>query len=120
MQQERRVRRFGGLMFALWLALLLPVLTPALHAQAVPARSGVEGTVLDPDSKAIVGAAVVIRNEGTGAIITATTDGSGQFAARDLAPGTYAVEVFVPGFETVRRSGDSRLGGRRRRRSRFS
>ncbi|HMB80893.1 MAG TPA: TonB-dependent receptor, partial [Vicinamibacterales bacterium] len=92
-------------MFALWLAFLLPVLTPALHAQAVPAKAGVEGTVLDPENKAVVGAAVVVRNEATGTIVTTATDGRGHFSAADVTPGSYAVEVFVPGFEAVRRTG---------------
>src|SRR5476651_1040591 len=104
-QPVRRVRQFGGLMFALWLAFLLPVLTPALHAQAVPAKAGVEGTVLDPENKAVVGAAVVVRNEATGTIVTTATDGRGHFSAADVTPGSYAVEVFVPGFEAVRRTG---------------
>ena len=45
--------------YTLLLALLLPLST-ALHAQAAPA-AGVDGTVLDPDSKAVVNAAVVIQ-----------------------------------------------------------
>src|SRR5471030_1627732 len=77
-QELGRVRRFGGLLFAAWLALLAPALNTALHAQAAGAA---------------------------GVIVTTTTDGRGQFSARDLAPGSYAVEVFVPGFDTVRRAG---------------
>jgi iron complex outermembrane receptor protein len=97
------IRRFGGLPFALLLA-LLPLSTPPLHAQPAGA-SGVEGTVLDPDGKAVVNAAVVLRNETTGAIVTTATDGRGRFAAPGLTPGAYAVEVFVPGFDAIRRTG---------------
>ena len=84
------------------LAFLVPASAPALHAQAA-AAAGVDGTVLDPDSKAVVSAAVVIRNETTGATVATTTDGRGHFSAPGVARGSYVVEVFVPGFE---RSGE--------------
>ncbi|HEX3645909.1 MAG TPA: carboxypeptidase-like regulatory domain-containing protein, partial [Vicinamibacterales bacterium] len=83
-------------------ALLIPVSVPALHAAAA---GGVDGTVLDPDSKAVVNAAVVVRNEATGVTVATTTDGSGRFSAAGLAQGSYAIEVLVPGFEPVRRAG---------------
>jgi iron complex outermembrane recepter protein len=98
------VRRIGGLLLVLRLALPLPFSTVSMHAQtaAVP---GIEGTVLDPDSKSVVNAAVVVRNETTGASVTATTDGRGKFSVAGVPPGTYTVEVLVPGFEAVRRGG---------------
>jgi iron complex outermembrane receptor protein len=80
-------------------ALLRPTLLSAQSARALT------GTVLDPDSKAIVNASVVIRSEASGDVVTTTTDGSGRFSVASLAQGVYAVEVFVPGFETVRRHG---------------
>src|SRR5476651_624194 len=98
----RGFRWTHGLMAVLSLALLFSASTSTVHAQA---PRGLSGTVLDPDSKAVVGAAVVIRNEATGELVTTATDGSGTFAAATLWQGTYAIEVFVPGFETVRRSG---------------
>src|SRR5262245_28558163 len=63
------------------------------------------GSVLDPDSKAVVNAALVVRNEATNAVQAAVTDASGHFTVGDLAAGAYTVEVFVPGFEAVRKSG---------------
>ena len=104
LQHARRVRWMGVPVLALALAFLLPASAPTLHAQA-PAGAGVNGTVLDPDSKAVVNAAVVIRNEATGATVATTTDGSGKFTASGLPQGSYAVEVFVPGFEAIRRAG---------------
>jgi iron complex outermembrane receptor protein len=80
-------------------ALLRPTLLSAQSARALT------GTVLDPDRKAIVNASVVIRSEATGDVVTTTTDGSGRFSVASLPQGVYAVEVFVPGFETVRRNG---------------
>ena len=66
------------------------------------------GSVLDPDGKAVVAAAIVVRSAASGDIRTTTTDGSGRFSLSNLAAGAYGVEVFVPGFDTVRRS-DLRL-----------
>ena len=73
-------------------------------ALAQPAR-GLAGSVLDPDGKAVVNAAVLVRNEASGDVRTIMTDGRGAFALPDRAPAWYAVEVLVPGFETVRRAG---------------
>src|SRR3954470_19949558 len=102
-QVLRPVRRLGAPLFSLWLALVLPLLLPGLQAQT-PSAPAMEGAVLDPDSKAVVAAAVVIRNEATGAIVTTVTDGNGHFSAPGLPPGTYDVEVLVPGFDAVRRT----------------
>jgi len=66
------------------------------------------GSVLDPDGKAVVAAAIVVRSASTGDMRTTTTDGSGRFSVSNLAAGAYGVEVFVPGFDTVRRT-DLRL-----------
>ena len=85
------------------LLLVAALLTPSLLSAQTP--RGLAGTVLDPDHKAIVNAAVVVRDEATGEIRTTATDGSGRFSFADLPVGTYAVEVFVPGFEIVRRTG---------------
>jgi iron complex outermembrane recepter protein len=91
------LRRFCVLMFV-----CAPLLRPSLLS-AQPERA-LTGTVLDPDSKSIVNAAVVIRSEATGDVVTTTTDGAGRFSVAKLSNGAYTVEVFVPGFETVRRT----------------
>ena len=46
----------------------------------------------------------MIRNESTGELRTTSTNSSGRFAIADLLPGTYGIEVVVPGFEIVRRA----------------
>src|SRR5260221_12738127 len=104
-QLVRHIRRVAALPAALFLALLLPASAPVLHGQAPAGAPGIGGNVAEPDSKAVVNAAVVVRNEGSGATVAATTDVRGRFAAAGLAQGSYAVEVFVPGFEPVRRAG---------------
>src|SRR5579872_766096 len=90
---------------SLFLILFFSAFTSLAGAQSGDAKAALEGTILDPDGKAVVGAAVVIRNEATGDIITTSTDGNGRFAAARLPQGAYAIEVFVPGFDAIRRTG---------------
>jgi iron complex outermembrane recepter protein len=85
-------------------ALLLSILSLSSVGLA-QANRGLSGSVLDPDGKAVANAAVLMRNDATGAVRTIVTDDHGAFAIGDLAPATYTVEVLVPGFETVRRAG---------------
>jgi iron complex outermembrane receptor protein len=75
-----------------------------LHAQSAP-RTTLSGTVLDPDGKVIVEAALIVRAEGSGDAHQTTTDASGRFVLTGLPEGLYTIEVAVPGFELVRRTG---------------
>src|SRR5215467_4099373 len=87
-----------------WLALgicLLAAASAQLHAQG---SASIGGKVLDPDSKVVVNAAVIVRNESTNEVRTTVTDGVGHFSVTALLPGVYTVEVAVPGFEIVRRT----------------
>src|SRR5258708_3891322 len=88
-----------------------PLLTPdvALAQSAVGNRT-ISGVVLDPDAKAVVGAAVLARNELSADLQTTTTDGRGHFSVV-VPAGTYAVEIAVPGFEIVRRNGIDTAAG---------
>jgi iron complex outermembrane recepter protein len=74
------------------------------RAQSADGRAAIGGLVQDPDAKAVVGAVVMSRNEGTGDVQTTTTDGRGHFTFA-VQPGAYTLEVAVPGFEIVRRNG---------------
>jgi iron complex outermembrane recepter protein len=79
----------------------------ALIPTTVFAQTGVgtvAGSVVDPDGKAVVAAAVVVRNDATMEVRTTVTDGAGRFAVAGLPLGSYTIEIVVPGFETVRRS----------------
>ena len=77
------------------------VLAPGADAQ-IPSPSGnVHGTVLDEQRQPIAGAAVTLR--GPDALRNTTTDTSGDFRFLDLPPGTYALELDRPGFESARR-----------------
>src|SRR5262245_26244550 len=63
------------------------------------------GTVLDSTGGVVPGATVQVQNQGTSAIVTRTTDGSGNFIAPSLPVGSYRVTVSYPGFKTNVREG---------------
>ena len=106
----RHMRRFVPLLLVS-AAFVANATTPVmLHAQA--ATASVAGVVLDPQGKAVVEAAVVVRNNATGDTRATVTDGAGRFAVSGLQPGLYAVEVAVPGFEIVRRAGVELTGAK--------
>ncbi|HEV7675555.1 MAG TPA: carboxypeptidase regulatory-like domain-containing protein, partial [Candidatus Angelobacter sp.] len=56
------------------------------------------GTVYDTNGAVVANAKIVVRNNGTNAETTITTDGSGFFRASKLQPGTYTVAVSQQGF----------------------
>jgi len=66
--------------------------------------AAIAGVVQDPDSKAVVGAVVMSRNVQSSDMQSTTTDGRGHFQFA-VQPGSYTLEVIVPGFEIVRRTG---------------
>ncbi len=83
---------------------LIAILTAVLAVVAVPAtaqsttQGAIAGTVFDASGAVIPSAAVTIRNVGTNATITLTTDGSGYFKAPQVPAGTYTVTVKSAGF----------------------
>ena len=79
--------------------------SPAIASSEQDAQTAtIQGTVLDPDGKAVVDAIVMVRDEATAALKATTTDGAGHFVSNALKPGAYTVEVAVPGFDLVRRN----------------
>ena len=61
-------------------------------------RGGISGTVFDKSGAVVPGATVIITNVGTNETKRLTTSESGAYAATDLEPVTYRVEVDAPGF----------------------
>jgi iron complex outermembrane receptor protein len=82
---------------------LLVLLSPA--AVAAQSAASLSGSVIDPEGKAVANAAVLIRNEASADLRTTMTDAAGRFSLTDLPPGTYTIEVAVPGFDLVQRNG---------------
>jgi len=87
-----------------WIVMLIAVAVRA-HAQTPTAdMATIEGSVVDPDGKAVVNAAVVVRHVLTGDVRAAVTDTAGHFAIDLLTVGTYEVEASAPGLSTERRA----------------
>jgi hypothetical protein len=86
----------GVLLFA-WLT------TPRLEAQGTTAA--IQGTITDISGASVPDAAVQVKNVGTGAAQSTTTDGAGRFRVPDLSVGNYDVQATKMGFSTVVRAG---------------
>lgn len=70
-------------------------------AQAQTGTASLFGEIADPSGAAIVGAKVVLTNEGTKASRETTTDATGRYQFVALAPGRYAIRVEMNGFRTA-------------------
>jgi hypothetical protein len=82
--------------FCLWLAVLIFGLSPICRAQT--GTGAVRGTVTDPSGAVIPGATVSITTADGHTVATATSDASGAYQSRGIAPGTYIVVVSAQGF----------------------
>lgn len=65
----------------------------------------IRGTVVDPSGAVVPGAAVSIRNVGTGVVIRTTTNQSGRYDVPFLEPGNYAITFSKQGFHNFVREG---------------
>ncbi|HEX3435462.1 MAG TPA: carboxypeptidase-like regulatory domain-containing protein, partial [Pseudacidobacterium sp.] len=82
--------------FAVIAILLTALGTEIALGQTDTAR--IQGTVLDQANAAIPNATITLTNTDTGAILTATTDGSGNFTFTALVRGNYSAQVQASGF----------------------
>jgi hypothetical protein len=78
-------------------ALLVASCGALLYAQSTT-DGAIGGTVYDTNGAVVANAKIVVRNNGTNAETTITTDGSGFFRANKLQPGTYTVAISQQGF----------------------
>jgi hypothetical protein len=86
----------------------------SLTANAQLAGAGLSGQVLDQSGAVIVTASLVIRNNATGEVRTATTNAKGLYSAQSLQPGIYTITVSAPGFAThVEQGVELTVGGTR-------
>lgn len=74
-------------------------------------RATISGTVSDPAGAVLPGATVTIKNDATGVISTAQTNGEGIYTVISLPVGEYTLQVKHGGFRTYVRSGISPLAG---------
>jgi hypothetical protein len=90
------VSLFGGVTFALFLALLLSCAT-RVSAQ-VPTGT-IVGTVQDAQGLPVEGATVTLTNQGTNSHLTAEAKGNGEYQFRSIDAGLYSITVSMAGFK---------------------
>src|SRR5262249_23247744 len=95
------------------LAFLLYLAGPLLAQRSD--RVIISGVVTDPKAFSISGAAVKIRNEGTGVETVLITNDAGAYSTPPLVLGSYTLTVDHPGFKTSVKSGILLQGGENNR-----
>src|SRR6266404_6738839 len=73
------------------------LMTGSLIAQGLTGQ--ISGSVNDSSGSAVVGAEVVVTNQGTGATRTISSDSSGNYLFAQLLAGNYTISVTAPGFK---------------------
>ncbi len=89
---------------ALALAIGASLLVP-LPAAAQTLYGSIVGTVSDPQGAAIPGATVTATNSGTGHKVETVSDTDGNYAFRNLLPGTYTLGASLQGFRELNQTG---------------
>jgi len=84
-----------------WLVLSLGVLAGFALPVLAALTGDIQGTIFDPNGLVVPGAAVRVRNAGTGVVRSFVTDESGEFSALQLDIGTYEVRIEKAGFRTI-------------------
>ena len=93
-------------------SILLAFLLCAALGMAQLNTANISGNVTDQSGGAAPGASVVVRNVATGATRTLETNAAGRYEAIGMPVGGYEVEVSLPGFQKVVRSGITLTVGR--------
>src|SRR5690606_30444512 len=98
-------------------AMLLALLTLCLAAPSATAQittGTVAGTIHDSSGGVIPWATVVLISESRGTRgVPGVTNATGDYVFPNTTPDTYTIEVTMPGFRTLRRTGVSVSGGDR-------
>ncbi len=88
------------------LPLVTAILLVVFSAGLATAQTGkIGGKVTDSQGGVLPGATVVVRNVNTGLSLTQVTNAAGAYNFPSLDPGTYRVEVGLPGFNSYTRDG---------------
>src|SRR5438309_4835321 len=90
-------RFWSSIQRLLTIALFAVICGALLYAQSTT-DGAIGGTVYDTNGAVVANAKIVVRNNGTNAETTITTDGSGFFRVNKLQSGTYTVTVSQQGF----------------------
>ena len=89
-----------SILFMLAALVTLALGVGCLTANAQLAGASLSGQVLDQSGAVVVAASLVIKNNATGEVRTATTNAKGLYSAQSLQPGIYSITVSAPGFST--------------------
>jgi hypothetical protein len=93
-----------GVGVAIRFGLLLAVAAGPARAQGVTGT--VAGTVKDTQSAVVPGATIILISQSKGTqSAPVVTNGSGDFVFPNIAADTYTIQVAMPSFKTLRRSG---------------
>jgi len=78
------------------------LLSPQTHAETLSSGAHVlQGNILDPDGRAIVGANVRATNTSTNESEQTFSDETGAYSFDALAPGDYTLAISMPNFKTL-------------------
>ncbi len=87
----------AGAFGVLLLVALLAICLGSMTANAQILYGSITGTVTDTVGAVIPGSAITLTNQGTGAVRSATANGSGTYLLLDVLPGAYTVSVPAKG-----------------------
>lgn len=86
-------------------AVMAVCLAPHAFGQATVSFAQLNGTILDTTSRAVVGASVTLRDQGTNRTYNASSNASGFYVVPALSPGQYELTVQNAGFAKYVQSG---------------
>jgi outer membrane receptor protein involved in Fe transport len=81
------------------------LLTAPANAQSV--YGSIFGTVTDSTGAAVAGATITVKDEAKGTVVTAVSNGSGDYSVPHLIPDVYDVRVTAKGFKSFETKGVS-------------
>jgi hypothetical protein len=79
--------------------------SPPANAQSV--YGSIFGTVTDSTGAAVAGATITVKDEAKGTVVTAVSNGSGDYSVPHLIPDVYDVRVTAKGFKSFETKGVS-------------
>lgn len=106
----------GWMHFFPFKSILLAALVLATVAEFAVAQNifgRISGTVTDPSGAVVPNVKVRIVNEETKLTRDVTTDPNGFYVATDLPVGSYSVATELPGFKSIKKSGNELVAGGR-------
>ena len=100
-------RNFSSVAFVLAVFSVMTLASLNMFGQAT--SGSLVGTVFDASGAAVVGADVEVTNVATNVVTRAKTNGTGEYRADNLLPGTYRVTVKAQGFKAFAQTADVQL-----------